>query len=51
VLLLELPGLGVGAPPPIIGVRLAQVELGDPRQAAAAIEPRRQLAGERLVVD
>ncbi len=51
VALVELLHLGVGAPAEVAGAGLAQVGVGGREQAARAVKPRGELAGDGLVLD
>jgi hypothetical protein len=51
ILRFELSDLSVGAPLPVTVARVSEVDPGDPIEPATHVEARRDLEGERLVVD
>src|SRR5262249_34071657 len=48
---IELPDLAVGAPAEVAVASIAQIGVRDDLEAAVRVEARRELAGQRLVVD
>src|SRR5262245_37036841 len=48
---LELPYLSVGTPPPVAIPGVSEVGPGNPLEATTRVEARRQLVGERLVLN